>query len=354
MIAVALVAGSLSCAFALLLVPPVIRSCHRWRLLDQPGPLKIHSRPVPRLGGVALVLATTVSVFLAEPRAAIHHWPFFVALSLIWIAGTIDDVCSLSIIFRLAAQITAGVLLWRAGWQVPTAGSSVLSLIATCLLVISLVNCLNFLDGSDGVAAGVAGIISAAYAVISASRADAFNAALACATAGACLGFLAHNHAPAKIFLGDSGSTALGLIIAFFSLNFWRFGAPGLPRTMFPILVAILPLLDGILAIIRRLLRGDSPLFGDRSHIYDGMLARGWTPRRVALVCYAITAAFVAIAFGGLRSESPQFWLAAALGVVLLFALATKLGSLPLWKDTRRQHMKSKTGEMRDDVAGAR
>ncbi len=352
MTAIALVAGTLACTFTLLLVPLVISLCQRWRLLDQPGPLKIHECPVPRLGGVSLVLATTVSVFLAEARTAIHAWPFFVVLWLIWIAGTIDDVRSLSIVFRLAAQMAAGVLLWLGGWQVPTAGSSVVSLIATCIFVISLVNCFNFLDGSDGVAAGVAGIILGAYGVVSASRADAFGTALACATAGACLGFLAYNHAPAKIFLGDGGSTALGLTIAFLGLSFWRGDHATLPHVVFPALVATLPLLDGALAILRRLSFGASPLYGDRHHVYDEMLARGWTPRRVALVCYAITAVFAAIAVWGVRSEAPRFWAVAALAVGLLILFAIGLGTLQTGATSRRRRPEASAGEIRKDITG--
>jgi hypothetical protein len=131
-----------------------------------------------------------------------------------------------------------------------------------------------------------------------------------------------------QIISNDSGSTALGLSVAFLSLNFWRSGQPTVPRILFPILIAALPLLDGALAIIRRLSGGLSPLYGDRLHVCDRMMARGWSQRAVALACYGITSVFVAIACWGVQRHSPQFWLVAALGAGLLTASALTLGSL--------------------------
>lgn len=326
--ATALISGLLACLLTLLLVPIVIRVCNRLQLLDQPGPLKIHSQAVPRLGGVAVVVALSTAVFSVQPIAAIRAWPFFASLALVWVVGIIDDVRSLSVLLRLAAQIAAGVLLWHGGWTVPLLGTGAMGLVATCFFVVTLINSFNFLDGSDGLAAGVAGIISAAYMFSHVAASNPFEAVLACSVAGACLGFLRSNFPPARVFLGDSGSTALGLSVAFLSLNFWRSGQPTVPRILFPILIAALPLLDGALAIIRRLSGGLSPLYGDRLHVCDRMMARGWSQRAVALACYGITSVFVAIAWWGVQRHSPQFWLVAALGAGLLTASALTLGSL--------------------------
>lgn len=343
------ICGTLAFLLTLLLVPVVIHLCNYWQLFDRPGPLKIHSRPLPRLGGVALVLAISASVLVAQPKTAARAWPFFAALALVWLTGLIDDVRSLSALFRLAAQISAGVLLWRGGWVAPFSGTGLVNLFATCTVVIAFVNSLNFIDGSDGLAAGVAGIISVAYALALSPRADALSAVFACATAGACLGFLPYNFAPAKIFLGDSGSTALGFCIAFFSLDFWRSSRPALPLMLFPVLVAALPLLDGALAMARRFLGGTSPLHGDRGHLYDRLLARGWSPRKVALTFYAITAALAALARWGVRRESPEFWLAAALSAFLLILCAVMLGSLR--PESKSSLPRVPAREIRKDVA---
>ena len=241
-------------------------------------------------------------------------------------------------------------MLWRGGWVVPISGGGMASLAATCVFVVAMINAFNFLDGSDGLAAGVAGIISIAYALPRLPHIDAFQIGLACAIAGACLAFLRSNLAPAKIYLGDSGSTSLGLCVAFLGLEFWRSGHATFPRMVFPVLIAALPLLDAALAIVRRISNGISPLYGDRRHFYDRLLARGWSTRRVALACYAITAGFVAVAWWGVRSESPRFWLAAALGAGLLIAWAIKLGCLRGGIGTLTQRISVR--EVRKDAAG--
>lgn len=328
MILSSVASAALAFLLTLLFVPVVISLCHRWQVLDCPGPLKTHRRPIPRLGGVALVLAVVISVLLTDPRSAIQAWPLFAALALVWTTGLIDDMRNLSVLFRFAAQIGAGVLLWRGGWVAPMSGTGLISLASTCVIVVAFVNALNFIDGSDGVAAGAAGIVSSAYAFALSARSDPFGAALACAVAGACFGFLPFNLVSAKAFLGDSGSTALGCCVAFFALDFWRSAHATPSQMLFPLLVAALPLLDGALAIIRRLVGGVSPLYGDRDHIYDKMLARGWSAQRVAFTCYAITAEFVAVAWWGLQRNSPQFWFAATVSFFLLALLAVMLGSL--------------------------
>lgn len=322
------VAGLLACLLTLLLVPIVIRVCNRWQIMDRPGPLKIHTHPIPRLGGVALVIGISAAVIAVERSAAIRSWPFFAALALVWVAGLIDDVRRLSILFRLATQIAAAVLLWSHGWVVPFSGTGIASFIFTTIFVLAFTNSTNFLDGSDGLAVGVAAVIALAYLSASISRADLFQAVLASAVTAACMGFLRYNFAPALAFLGDSGSTALGVSVAFLGLDFWRSGPATAPRLLFPLLVAALPLVDGALAIIRRLSGGVSPLYGDRRHLYDQMLSKGWGPRRVAFIGYAITIAFASVAFWGVRREPPGFWVAAILCVGMLVAWAVTLGCL--------------------------
>lgn len=323
-----IISGSLAFLLTVLFVPVVIHQCRRWQLFDQPGPLKIHSRPVPRLGGVAVVLAISASAIFAAPSASVHAWPFFAALGLVWVTGLIDDLRGLSALIRLAAQIAAGIVLWRAGSAVPLPINGAVGMIATCVFLVVFVNSFNFLDGADGLASGVAAIIAAVYALVPLPREATFSSVAACGVAAACVGFLFFNYPIAKSFLGDCGSTALGFCVAFLGLNFWRFNHSTSPQLVFPMLAAALPLLDSALAVVRRVGGGSSPLHGDRQHIYDLLLARGWPPRRVAATAYGVTAAFCAIAFWGIRHDSPQFWAAAAFSCCLLIAFALRLGAL--------------------------
>jgi len=323
-------AASCTVAFSLsvLLTPAVHHICIRFGIFDEPGPLKIHAQPIPRLGGVAIALAILGAGMIARPFPTTSAAPFIAALALVWIAGLVDDLRGLSPVFRLAAQAAAGLLLWRAGWHVPGLGTGASSILATCLFVIVFANAFNFLDGSDGLAAGVAGIMALVYALTLAGAGPKFASGVAWSLFGASAGFLVFNFPPAKIFMGDSGSTVLGFCVAFLALAFGRSSGDTTPSLIFPLLVAGLPLFDAGLAVVRRLRDGASPLYGDRRHFYDVLLARGWSPRKVALVSYLITASMGAIGWTGLRLDPRGMLLLAALSFAALFVAAIRLGSL--------------------------
>jgi UDP-GlcNAc:undecaprenyl-phosphate/decaprenyl-phosphate GlcNAc-1-phosphate transferase len=191
----------------------------------------------------------------------------------------------------------------------------------------------NFLDGADGLASGVAGIIGATYALLPWPAGDRLAPAVACALAGLCAGFLFFNFPPAKIFLGDSGSTVLGLSIGFLSLSFYRLPFATGQRMLLPLVVAGLPLLDVTLAIIRRIRGRASPFFGDRRHIYDLLAARGASARMVALACYVATALLGLIGFVAVRAKPVYFSFLASCGVGALLVTAIRMGALRLDKE---------------------
>jgi UDP-N-acetylmuramyl pentapeptide phosphotransferase/UDP-N-acetylglucosamine-1-phosphate transferase len=231
---------------------------------------------------------------------ATHHssrtpWSFLAALLLTWVVGLIDDLRGLSPLLRLTAQAAAGGILWTSGWRVPFFESGVPGFVAECVFVALFINAFNFLDGADGLAAGVAGIIAIAYIALPQASHSINGAALAWSLLGACAGFLVDNFPPAKIFMGDSGSTALGMSVAFLSLDFYRSNPGAKFGPVFPILVGLLPLLDLAFAVLRRLRARVSPFRGDRRHFYDLLLARGWSPRSVVLASCAATAVLALI-----------------------------------------------------------
>jgi UDP-GlcNAc:undecaprenyl-phosphate/decaprenyl-phosphate GlcNAc-1-phosphate transferase len=311
------------------LVPIVRILCIRYGLLDAPGPLKIHIQPVPRLGGVAVVLGICGAAFLSSPQRAISAWPFFVALALIWAAGFADDLRSISPVFRLGVQFIAGALLWRHGWRLPFLGSGPLDLLATAGFVAAFANSINLLDGMDGLAAGVVATISAAYLALPGPLISPLALLVASVLAAACVGFLPFNFASrAKIYLGDSGSTILGGTMAFLALDLYRYQFANRPILLFPLLIAAIPLLDGAFAIIRRSRARASPLDGDRRHLYDLIHKRGWPARRIVLAFYGATALLAAVALWGVWRVSLQFWIAVLIGVRAIVLAAIRLGVL--------------------------
>ncbi|MGH9686320.1 MAG: glycosyltransferase family 4 protein [Candidatus Acidiferrales bacterium] len=328
--AVALISFSVCVA----LVPVVRMLCLRFGAVDNPGPLKIHTRPVPRLGGLAVVVSIIAGIFFCcrQPPSAIAY--FLAALSIIWIAGFADDLRDISPLARIAAQTFSGVLLWLGGWRFlpeivsPKFGG--LSAILACGLVVAVANGFNFLDGTDGLAAGVAAIVGASYLAISFGMAIApITLSVAAGLAGSCVAFLVFNSPRASIFLGDSGSTALGFCVAFLALNSTHAIHPAEAIQFAPLLIAALPLLDAALALTRRLRRKASPLLGDRRHIYDLlMIERGWSPRRVVFVAYAITASLAVVAWFGQQYGLRGFLVLSGLSLAGLLIPAIRLGCL--------------------------
>jgi UDP-GlcNAc:undecaprenyl-phosphate/decaprenyl-phosphate GlcNAc-1-phosphate transferase len=323
-----MIAGAEAFALTVLFVPIMRMLCKRWQLFDLPGPLKIHLKPIPRLGGVAIVIAIALAAFLSNTSLAVREWPFFLALALIWTTGLIDDVRHLSPVVRLASQVAAAAILWHEGWHLPLFGQGLLGLVAVCLYVAFFANAFNLLDGADGVASGVACIIAIGYIVLPGPAENAFALSAAWSLAGACAAFLLANFPPSKLFMGDSGSTVLGFSIAFLALDYSRSSPSAASPLTFSVLVAGLPLLDAVLAVVRRLRGRVSPLYGDRRHIYDLLLARGSSPSRVALACYGITAGLVLIGWSGVRSGSAHFSMVAVVSLSILGLVAVRLGSL--------------------------
>jgi UDP-GlcNAc:undecaprenyl-phosphate/decaprenyl-phosphate GlcNAc-1-phosphate transferase len=178
-------------------------------------------------------------------------------------------------------------------------------------------NSFNFLDGADGVCAGVAGIIAVAYALLPEEVGSEFGHVLAWSVTGACVVFLRFN-LPAKVFLGDSGSTALGFTVAFVGIDLFRHSGSATNSTLlFALLVSALPLRSGV-----------SPLHGDNAHLTDLLREREWPRRRVALACCGVTTIFAVIGLWGLRVACAYFAAGAACSTTILAFVLVRLGSL--------------------------
>jgi UDP-GlcNAc:undecaprenyl-phosphate GlcNAc-1-phosphate transferase len=324
----------------LILTPMVRVLCIHWELYDSVGPLKIHSQPIPRLGGVAIALAFAAGLIFAGHLSPALVWPFFAALVLIWTAGLADDIWHLSPILRLIAQIGGAILLWCGGWRLPWLKPGLANLAAVCFLTVLFINCFNFLDGADGLCAGVTGIIAAAYLVLPGITLSVLASTVAWSLLGVSIGFLVFNFPPrASIFMGDSGSTVLGFGVAFLALDFYGANATAERHValIVPLLMAALPFLDGMMTVLRRLHGGSSVLEGDRRHFYDLLLGINWSPRKVALTIYALTAAMCIIAWLVLKCDFTHALLLCAASFGALTFIAVRLGILRSSDEPRPQ-----------------
>jgi UDP-GlcNAc:undecaprenyl-phosphate/decaprenyl-phosphate GlcNAc-1-phosphate transferase len=320
-------AFALALGCVLPMVPLIRRLCIRWGILDAPGHLKIHREPIPRLGGVAIACALFAGIAVALRSASGGALFFAAALALVWLAGFIDDLRELAPSFRLLAQIGGAVLLYAGGWRVASFSSGAIGIFVQCLFVILFVNAFNFLDGMDGLAAGITAVIALGYALVPGAALSALGYAVAWSLLGACAGFLFFNFPPAKIYMGDSGSMVLGFSVAFLGLDLVSGHSDGrvVNALLFSLLIAALPLLDAVLVVTRRVARGRSPFRGDRGHFYDFLLAGGWTARRVAISCYFLTGLLGVVGWFGMLGGMRRSLI---LGVGIFAALA--VGSLRL------------------------
>lgn len=323
---------------AAIATPLVARLAHRVDAIDLPGEArKIHQRAIPRIGGIAVVLGFFAPIIGLAIYSNRISWLLYgsdarmvsslVAGSLGIVAlGVYDDIKGADAKLKFAVQISVAVGMWFGGFRVelltlPVWGTveiGILSLPLTVLWMVGVINALNLIDGLDGLATGTA--LFAVLVLFGVSFAD--HAALLCvllaALGGALVGFLFFNFNPAKIFLGDSGSMFIGLILASASIWTQRKGATA-AALLIPVLALGLPLLDTSLAVIRRVGRGQNPFRADREHLHHRLLDLGLSHRNAVLTLYTLSGVFALGALAMLENDATLR--AIALGTVSVVVL---------------------------------
>jgi len=341
-----------------LLTPMARAMAIRWRAVALPRDRDVHAIATPRMGGVAMLAGLAVAILVAHMLPTLHetfvnpgadiNWILASAL-LICGLGMLDDRYDLDSVTKLAGQIVAtGLMVTKGGVQlvvvyVPGGFGTVslgrdLGVPLTILLVLLTINAINFIDGLDGLAAGVSAIGAGAFflyayhlAVIGRTDVAAIPTLLAACLGGACLGFLPHNFSPARVFMGDSGSMVIGLLLSAAAITATTSSDPqtfgnllgSLPLVLpllIPLAVLAIPILDLGLAVVRRLRRGQSPFTADKEHLHHRMLEIGHTHRRAVLLLYFWSAL---LAFGGVAlSITRSVWVVVScIGVLAAFGV---------------------------------
>jgi UDP-GlcNAc:undecaprenyl-phosphate/decaprenyl-phosphate GlcNAc-1-phosphate transferase len=290
---------------ALALTPVARRVSFALGVLDHPGPLKTQRESVAYLGGVAVFAAVGVVLAVKQPL-------WLVPLALAVALGVADDIRTIAPPVRLAMQITIGCI---AGLVEATPGR--VGVIGTAALVVVLVNAVNLIDGMDGLATIVVAVSAVGFA---ATGGDAAVPALA--VCGALVGFFVFNRPPARIYLGDGGSYLLGTVLALLAARSLS-GQSRAAWIALPLLVAV-PLADTAVAVLRRKLAGRPVLAGDRSHVYDQLVDRGWPIVRVLLLCGLVQ---VAATGAGLLS-----WHLQAPGAATVFVVCAIAAGIVVWR----------------------
>ncbi len=260
-------------------------------VIDQPEARKIHARPVPRLGGAAiLVTVLLVSVVVGERHNFDQFGSILVGATGISFIGLIDDRWGLPPLIKLVGQIAVALLLYVSGVYVSAFRLPVLNLITTVFWMVYITNAINLLDNMDGLAGGVAAIAAAHFALMCAFSGQYLVGALSIALLGACLGFLFYNLNPASIFMGDSGSLFLGFVLAATGIKLRFPENVTFVTWMVPVLVMGIPVFDTALVIISRLRRRVNPLTNPgQDHLSHRLVAAGMDKREAVLALYVIS-----------------------------------------------------------------
>ena len=291
-----------SFAFTFATTPLVRRFAFKIGAIDIPKDnRRMHKKPTPRIGGLAIIFGFTVATLcFAQPSRQLYGT--LAGAAIIAVMGVIDDCKNLPAKLKFVIQIIAALVVVFAGdikidvftnpnflsdnpyWVLP----EWLSVTLTVIWIVFITNAVNFIDGLDGLAAGVSAIMSISLVFISIRVGEYSIAILGIARMGSCFGFLPFNFNPAKIFMGDTGSTFLGFMLATLSIQ-GVFKSYAVISFAVPLLILGLPLFDALFAMIRRILRGQSPMTADRGHLHHRLVDMGFSQKQTVFILYAIS-----------------------------------------------------------------
>ena len=296
------VGKALLCAMVVsFLMCPLVKSfAYRIGAIDVPKDnRRMHKKPVPRLGGLAIFLAFMVSILIFVPIDRQLRGILLGAVVIV-VLGVVDDITPLRAGFKFLVQIAAALIAvlhgvvvnvlsnpnvfsdnpyWSLGW---------LSIPVTVLWIVGITNSVNLIDGLDGLANGVSTISAVTMLVIALLVSQAQTALVMAALVGACIGFMPYNRNPAQMFMGDTGSTFLGYILATISIQ-GLFKYYAVISFAAPFLILGLPMFDTLFAIVRRLAHGQNPMSPDRGHIHHRLIDMGLNQKQAVAALYVVS-----------------------------------------------------------------
>ncbi len=281
----------ISFVLTLLFTPIMKKIAFKANVLDNPNcNLKVHKKPIPYLGGVALFLGTLIAMIIANYQISfsmMFFWGVICASIIITSLGLIDDVFDLKQKIKFAVQIILAIGLVCTGLRVETFPFSLIAIPLTIFYIIGSCNAFNLLDGLDGLAIGISAISSLFFFVLFLNINDIFGVTLSLSIFGSCVAFLVYNFNPASIFMGDAGSMFLGLMLSVLMIRYTK--TPFEYKSfLISIMVCGVPIFDTALTYTRRYIN-NKPIFpGDRSHFYDQLVDRGFSVRHTVFISYAL------------------------------------------------------------------
>lgn len=332
--------GFLAILITLVLTPVIKRIAIRIGLVEYPDERRVHTAPLPLGGGVGIYISFWLTIFLSGNWTS-HLIGILLASTIILLTGLIDDKWQLSPALKLAGQLLASIVLVISGTQIqyvtnPFGGMvhlAVWGIPITLLWLVSITNIVNFIDGLDGLAAGVVVIACAPMVGIALLMEQPFAAMLAIVLAGSVLGFLPYNFNPARIIMGDSGALFLGFVLGAISIEGALKGPTAIALAV-PILALGLPIIDTVFAVVRRFRAGRPVYEADKGHVHHRLLAIGYTQRQAVVLLYALS---------GVLGAAALMLLGLRVGHALLFVGVVVTGTILTGRYLRWQTTKGRS-----------
>jgi UDP-GlcNAc:undecaprenyl-phosphate/decaprenyl-phosphate GlcNAc-1-phosphate transferase len=306
------------------LIPPLARAAGRLHVLDNPESRKVHSQPIPRVGGIAMMAGVVLPLCLWLPMGP-TLLGYLLAAIVLFVFGTWDDRVNLGALTKISGQLIAVLIIMLVG-HVSIDSMMLDERVAlphwfgfglTLLFLLGITNAINLSDGLDGLAGGMTLLCCAALALLAANWDVRFVETVGIVLMGATLGFLRFNTYPARIFMGDVGSEFLGFSVGVLSILLTKQAATPL-STALPLLLIGLPVLDTLTVIVLRLHAGRSPFSADRHHFHHRLLDLGFDHYEVVIVVYAVQCLLLLLAWQ-LRYENDLLIVASFVGFAVLF-----------------------------------
>ena len=295
----------------------------RLGVMDQPSARKIHTKPMPRLGGAAIYTAFVIALLLFGDRSYVSQAVgILLGATLVSFCGFWDDRGKLHPLIKLGiGQPVAALILIATGIRVSFLPHPLLNFLVTIFWVVGITSALNLLDNMDGLSAGVATVASTFFLLLAAMNGQYLVGSLAAALLGACLGFLFYNFNPASIFMGDTGSLFIGFVLAVVGIKLRFPGRLDVVTWMIPVIILGVPIFDTTLVVISRLRRGLNPLTTPgKDHLSHRLVAMGLTQREAVVAIYLICVVLGLLAFFLTRASVIEAYILA--GVLVLIGLA--------------------------------
>jgi UDP-GlcNAc:undecaprenyl-phosphate GlcNAc-1-phosphate transferase len=253
----------------------------------------VHTAPVPKMGGIAILLGTLLMSLVLGSRPEFQQLAAMLfGAAFMSFLGLLDDRFALSAYIRLPLQLLAALMVWLFGVRIQIFSNPILDVAITMLWIAGITNAMNFLDNMDGLLAGISAVISAFFLVLAIINGQYLVGLLSAAVLGACIGFLFWNLNPASVFMGDSGSMFLGFLLACIAIKLRFLGQSPTISWMVPVIVMSVPIFDMMLVVVSRMRRGKNPLTSPgRDHTSHRLTNQGYSKREAVMILYLVCGA---------------------------------------------------------------